>query len=90
MVENRHLPAVSVYLLNAALPKSGSLEILAQKRNDNQSAGEIEFAFHPPGTRLRVVAIVDSLAALLFVLMLDGYLINIDCWRREEIQRPCT
>src|SRR5262249_11751471 len=41
--QNRHLPAVSVYLLNAAQPRSKSLQIVAQKRNENQSAGEIRF-----------------------------------------------
>jgi gamma-glutamyltranspeptidase / glutathione hydrolase len=44
-LENRHLPTVSVYLFNAAQPKSGSVQIITQKRNANQSAGEIEFAF---------------------------------------------
>ena len=46
--ENRHLTNVSVYLLNAAQPSSGAIEIARQRRNDNQSAGAIEFAFHPP------------------------------------------
>ena len=42
-IENRHLPAVSVYLVNAALPKSGAVQVTGQKRNANQSLGEIEF-----------------------------------------------
>jgi hypothetical protein len=42
-MKNRHLPALSVYLFNAALPKSGSVQITRQKRNKTQSAGEIEF-----------------------------------------------
>ena len=50
-VLNHHLPKVSVYLFNAAQPdfftagssKSKAIEITAQKRNENQSAGEIEF-----------------------------------------------
>ena len=46
-LENRHLPAMSVYLINAAQPRSGTIQITRQKRNDNQSAGEIEFTFHP-------------------------------------------
>jgi hypothetical protein len=46
-LENRHLPAVSVYLFNAAQPKSASVQIARQKRNENQSTGEIEFDFHP-------------------------------------------
>ncbi len=45
-LESRHLPKVSVYLFNAAKPKSGSVQITSQKRNRNQSTGEIEFAFN--------------------------------------------
>ena len=46
-VENRHLPKVSVYLLNATLPKTEAVRITKQKRNKNQSTGEIEFGFDP-------------------------------------------
>jgi nickel/cobalt transporter (NicO) family protein len=46
-LENRHLTTMSVYLINAGRPKFGSIQITRQKRNDNQSAGEIEFTFHP-------------------------------------------
>ncbi len=42
-LKNRHLPALSVYLLNAAQPRSGSIRITKQKRNKTQSQGEIEF-----------------------------------------------
>jgi hypothetical protein len=47
-LENRHLPALSVYLFNAAQPRSASVRITGQKRNQNQSTGEIAFDFHPP------------------------------------------
>jgi nickel/cobalt transporter (NicO) family protein len=46
-LENRHLTAMSVYLINAAQPRSATVQITRQKRNENQSAGEIEFTFHP-------------------------------------------
>jgi len=46
-LKNRHLATVSVYLLNAARPRADTLQITRQTRNDNQSAGEIEFTFHP-------------------------------------------
>jgi hypothetical protein len=46
-LENQHLTTVSVYLINAAQPRSGTLQIISQQRNNNQSAGEIEFTFHP-------------------------------------------
>lgn len=42
--KNRHLPRLSVYLFNAAQPKSGLVEITRQKRNKTQSKGEIEFS----------------------------------------------
>ena len=41
--ENRHFAGVGVYLFNAALPRSPSIEITRQRRNDDQSAGAIEF-----------------------------------------------
>lgn len=46
--ENRHQTNVSVYLLNAALPKSPAIAITSQKRNDNQRIGEIEFTIRSP------------------------------------------
>ncbi|MHA3770473.1 hypothetical protein ACXR0O_02925 [Verrucomicrobiota bacterium sgz303538] len=42
-LQSRHLPSVSVYLFNAAKPKSEAVQITKQSRNDNQSTGEIEF-----------------------------------------------
>ena len=45
--ENRHLTKMSVYLINAAKPKFAAVRITSQKRNHNQSAGEIEFTLHP-------------------------------------------
>jgi len=46
-LENRHLPTLSVYLINAAQPKTRTIQLTSQKRTDNQGAGEIEFTFHP-------------------------------------------
>jgi hypothetical protein len=46
-LENRPLTTVSVYLLNATRPRSGTVQITRQKRTDTQSAGEIEFTLHP-------------------------------------------
>ena len=46
-LKNRHLPALSVYLVNAAQPKSELLQITGQKRNKQQSTGEIEFVISP-------------------------------------------
>jgi len=43
-LKNRHLRALSVYLLNAAEPRSSLVQITKQTRNKDQSTGEIEFA----------------------------------------------
>jgi hypothetical protein len=48
-LENRHLVTISVYLLNAARPKSPAIQILSQKRAANQAAGEIEFTVSSAG-----------------------------------------
>ena len=44
-IENKHLPAIGVYLVNAAKPASPQVKITAQKRNDTQSTGEIAFTY---------------------------------------------
>ena len=46
-LENRHLTTMSVYLINALQPRFATVQITRQKRNENQSAGEIEFTFYP-------------------------------------------
>jgi hypothetical protein len=46
-LENRHLTTMSVYLINASQPRFATVQITRQKRNEHQSAGEIEFTFHP-------------------------------------------
>jgi hypothetical protein len=43
ILKNRHLRTLSVYLFNAAQPRSGSVHVTRQKRNDSQSIGEIDF-----------------------------------------------
>ena len=50
--ENRHFTAISVYLINAAQPMFATVRITRQKRNQNQSAGEIEFTFHPSRSKI--------------------------------------
>ena len=46
-LENRHLTAISVYLINASQPRFAAVQVTRQKRNENQSTGEIEFTIHP-------------------------------------------
>jgi len=66
-VRNHHLPAFSVYLLNAAQPKSGSIQIAKQLRNDTQSSGEIEFAFQASQSNSRLT---PALGSSFFVVIL--------------------
>jgi hypothetical protein len=52
-LQNRHLTTISVYLINAVRPRLATVQITSQKRNKNQSVGEIEFIFQPlPATDL--------------------------------------
>jgi hypothetical protein len=56
ILENRHLTPMSVYLINAVQPRFATVEITRQKRNENQSSGEIEFTFHPFRPKIAVSA----------------------------------
>src|SRR5205085_1244086 len=82
-LENRHLLPVSVYLFNAAQPKSSSVRITRQTRNENQSEGEIEFTIRPAADSSTDVGIVASLAALL-VAVFAGV------WRARKSSAPST
>jgi hypothetical protein len=66
-LENHHFATTSVYLFNAAHPKYASVQIITQKRNDTQSTGEIQFAFHPPSHPSSGIIIVAAPFALLLV-----------------------
>ena len=68
ILENRHLPTLSVYRFNAAQPESASVQIVGQQRNENQSTGEIAFDFHPLPNPSKPVGIIVSLAVLFVVL----------------------
>ena len=46
--KNRHLRNISVYLCNAAQPKSRLVKITRQQRNKNQSDSEIDFTLEQP------------------------------------------
>ena len=77
--ENRHQTNLSVYLVNAALPKSGTLQITRQKRNENQSTGRIEFIFQPlPADGSGAKRIVLPLAIALVVVCAGAVI----WWRR--------
>jgi hypothetical protein len=51
-LENRHLSALSVYLFNAVQPRFAAVQITRQKRNQNQSVGEIEFTLQPSRSKI--------------------------------------
>jgi hypothetical protein len=70
-IENRHLPAMSVYLLNAAQPRSQSIQITRQQRNLNQSTGEIEFSVNQPAHASGIAGLV-ALVASLFIGVIGG------------------
>jgi hypothetical protein len=67
--ENRHMPAVSIYIFNVAPPKSSLVQISRQKRNHNQSLGEIEFTFDPSGRPGASVGMIALLLGLVFVIL---------------------
>ncbi|HEY7116836.1 MAG TPA: hypothetical protein VH475_09630 [Tepidisphaeraceae bacterium] len=64
-VENRHLPGVSVYLVNAARPRSGWIRITKQNRNENQSWGEIAFDYRPAARSSRSVGLMALVAGVI-------------------------
>jgi HupE/UreJ protein len=41
--ENRHRPAISVYLVNSLVPSDKNIQITAQSRNENQSSYQLDF-----------------------------------------------
>ncbi len=71
-LENRHQPSMSVYLLNAIQPVSSSIQIVEQKRNGRQTAGEIAFEFRPPTRGFGVRGAVISFGALLCIALFTG------------------
>lgn len=70
VIENHHLPTIGVYLFNAAQPKSSLVEVNGQKRNENQSVGEIEFTFHPPVNSSRSIGNVVMIAVFAALLLM--------------------
>ena len=78
---NGHQTNLSVYLINAALPKASAIQITRQTRNENQSAGRIDFTFQPPSA--------DWSCAKRIVLPLGGALVVLCAgaviwWRRKR------
>jgi HupE / UreJ protein len=42
-LENGHQKGISVYLMNSLVPRDRTIQIVAQRRNENQSAYEVEY-----------------------------------------------
>jgi len=81
MLENRHQTNLSVYLVNAVLPKSSAIKITRQTRNENQSVGRIEFIFQTASAdQPDAKRIVLPLIAALVVLGATA----IIWWKREH------
>ena len=45
---NAHLPAISVYLVNALVPKDPTIKITKQTRDELQKTYRLEFSVYPP------------------------------------------
>ncbi|MDB6034961.1 MAG: hypothetical protein JWM16_5299, partial [Verrucomicrobiales bacterium] len=79
-LENRHLRQISVYLFNAAKPASPLIQITSQKRNENQSSGEINFIYQAQETSAQTTGICISAAVILIALLFG-------LWRATEGSR---
>jgi hypothetical protein len=72
-IDNRHLPAMGVYLFNAAKPRSGAVQITSQQRNNNQSMGTIEFSYSSHANSYLAAGLVASLAAFLVAVVAGAW-----------------
>lgn len=61
-IENRHLPGISVYQVNALVPRDPEVRIVRQSRNYTQSQYEVEFAA-PGGGNTKSLGIEAGLLA---------------------------
>src|SRR4051794_36825383 len=85
VLENRHLPSVSVYLVNALQPDSSAIQISKQNRNENQSRGEIEFSFTPPPNSSNSKGMVIVAGGM---LLMGAGLGGVLWRRRSQSRRP--
>jgi hypothetical protein len=67
-LENVHRPAASVYLVNAARPKSELIQIDSQSRNRDQSIAQIDFTVSVPA-RSRMGIAIGVVAALVLAAL---------------------
>ena len=69
--DNRHLSNMSVYLVNALLPRSPGIQVLRQERNENQSIGRIYFSAATPSGEDRAARAPMFVAA--FVVLVFAF-----------------
>ena len=69
ILEDRHLPAISVYLFNAEKSMSDELQITGQTRSKTQSKGEITFAFNPPLNLYEKLGVYGAYIAVIVVVL---------------------
>ncbi len=84
ILRNRHLRKLSVYLFNAAQPRSQAIQITRQKRNATQRVGEIEFEYRPLQTQRSPATAPDRLSAF---HVLAGASIDTDSLTRLDEER---
>ena len=80
-LENRHLAPASVYLVNAAAPRSHAIRIIRQVRNDSQSLGDIQFTFEPAARFSSPVGLGVSVATV-------GAVLGAVWWARQRAAAP--
>jgi hypothetical protein len=79
--ENRHAPSAGVYLFNAAKPKSDRVRITGQRRNEDQSQGEIEFVYQPPANSPPTGIFIGGVTAAFAAL-------SAGVWRVRRLRLP--
>lgn len=76
---NRHHPVASAYLLNAGRPESAAVKITGQRRNEDQSSGEIDFDFQPSAGGGGIAGIFVPVAGVIALLL-------VGVWGRRRRQ----
>lgn len=88
-LRNSHLPDGSVYLVNAALPKSSDgVRFLNQNRNRNQSEASFVFDYLPPPAGQEARETVESDRNYAAIAALLGTIIVSTWWIRKKPRSP--
>jgi len=79
VVENRHLPAASVYMINALLPDDRAIRVVSQVRDPQQSSARIEYQIGPGGIEEGAWLSIGALG-----------LLALAAFRRQSMARPAA